>query len=77
MTERLAGRVAIVSGATKEVGAVIMRRLSDDSAAVIGIVAAKALARLLPRSLRTAHFGWAKGRQLMHRQRLQSLPSDR
>lgn len=37
MSKRLAGRVAIVSGATKEVGAVIMRRLSDEGAAVVGI----------------------------------------
>jgi len=52
MTERLAGRVAIVSGATKEVGAVIMRRLSDDGAAVIGIGRSQAAGEAVAESIR-------------------------
>jgi NAD(P)-dependent dehydrogenase (short-subunit alcohol dehydrogenase family) len=37
MQERLKDRVAIVSGATKEVGATIMKRLADEGAAVVGL----------------------------------------
>jgi 3-oxoacyl-[acyl-carrier protein] reductase len=37
MQKRLEGRVAIVTGATKEVGATIMRRLVAEGAAVVGL----------------------------------------
>lgn len=37
MHQRLEGRVVIVTGATKEVGATIMRRLAEEGASVVGL----------------------------------------
>jgi NAD(P)-dependent dehydrogenase (short-subunit alcohol dehydrogenase family) len=50
--KRLAGRVAIVSGATKEVGAVLMRRLSDEGAAVVGVGRSAAAGEAVARTIR-------------------------
>ena len=61
VTERLKGRVAIVSGATKEVGAVIMRRLSDEGAAVVGVGRSIAAGEAVAESIRKCG-----GRALFH-----------